>query len=77
MASKTIILSNISNEQLTEGPRDSSESAILMNINKKSDNDQNLMLGENLSIKTNFLTGRNISLFTIFNLSTPLKHYYL
>ena len=33
------------NEQMTEGPRESSESAISINIYKKSDNDQNLMLG--------------------------------
>ena len=44
-----------------------------MNINKKSDNAQNLMLGVYLSIKTNFLAGRNISLFTVFDLNTPLN----
>ena len=31
------------------------------------------MLGVYLSIKTNSLTGRNISLFAVFDLSTPLK----
>ena len=31
------------------------------------------MLGVYLSIKTYSLTGRNISLFTIFDLSTPLS----
>ena len=46
-----------------------------MNINK-SDNDQNLMLGVYLSIKTNSLIGRNISLFTISDLITPLRQWY-
>ena len=67
------MMSSIFNEQLTEGPRESYERAITMNINKKSDSDQNLMLGVNLSIKTNSLTGRNISLVTVFDLSTPLN----
>ena len=40
----------------------------------KSDNDQNLMLGVYLSIKTNSLTIRNISLFTVIDLSTPLNN---
>ena len=40
---------------------------------QKGDNDQNLMLGVYLSIKTNSLTGRNISGFTVFDLSSPLK----
>ena len=34
------------------------------------------MLGVYLSIKTNSLTGRNISLFTVFDLSTPLILFY-
>ena len=40
----------------------------------KSDinNDHNLMLGVCLSIKTNYLIGRNISLFTVFNLCSLL-----
>ena len=33
--SQTIMMSGISNEQLTEGPRECSESAVSMNINKK------------------------------------------
>ena len=66
-------MSHISNEQLTEGPRESSENAISMNINL-NDNDQNLMLGVYLSIKTNSLTERNISLFTVFDLSAPLRN---
>ena len=40
---------------------------------QKSDNDPNLMVGVCLSIKNNSLTGRNISLFTVFDLSSPLK----
>ena len=32
------------------------------------------MLGVYLSIKTNSLTGRNMSHFTIFDLSTPLNN---
>ena len=32
------------------------------------------MLGVYLSIETNSLTGRNISLFTVLDLSTPLIH---
>ena len=68
------MMSRISNEQLTEGPRKSSESAISINVLKqKSDNDQNLRLGVYLSIKTNSLTWRNISLFTGFDFSCPLK----
>ena len=31
------------------------------------------MLGVYFSIKTNSLTGRNISLITVFDLSTPLN----
>ena len=65
-------MSIIFNEQLTEGPKESSESAITMNI-KKNDYDQNLMLGAYLSIKTNSLTLRNISLFTGFDLCLPLN----
>ena len=35
------------------------------------------MLGVYLSIKTNSLTGRNISLFTVFDLSSPLTQCFL
>ena len=42
-----------------------------MKINKKNDNDRNLMLGVYVSIKKNYLTGRNISICTI-DLSSPL-----
>ena len=41
------MMSRIANEWLTEGQRETSESAISMNINKKkvTINDQNLMFG--------------------------------
>ena len=55
--------------QLTERPEKTSERAISMNIIKKSDDDRNLMLDVCLSIKTNSLTGRNISRFTVFDLT--------
>ena len=35
------------------------------------------MLGVYLSIKTNTLTGRNISRFTVFDLSNPLSSHKL
>ena len=63
MASKTSVMSHIANEQLTEEPRESCE--VLFN-------EQNLMLGVYLSLKTNSLTGRNISHFTAFYLDIPL-----
>ena len=72
MGSKPGVMSRIANEQLTEGPRESSEVLFQWTLTK-SENDQNLMLGVYLSIKTNSLTVRNISLFTVFDLSTPLN----
>ena len=71
MESKPSVMSRIANEQLTEEPREL-RSAISMNINKKVIMTQNLMLGVYLSLKTNCLTGSNISLFTVFDLCTPL-----
>ena len=69
MGSKTNMMSCISNEQ-----EESRERAILININKKSDNDQNLMLDVYLLMKTNSLTGKNISIFTVFFLfAFPFK----
>ena len=67
------MMSCIANKQLMEGPRESSEVLFQWDINKKC-NDQNLMLGVYLSIKTKSLTERNISLFTVFDLSTPLRN---
>ena len=58
---------------MTEGPRKSPESAISINISKKSDNDQNLMIGVYSSVKTNSLTGIDICLFNVFDLSSPLN----
>ena len=57
---------HIFNEQLTEGPRETSESPISMKIDKKKkDYDQNLMQDVDLSVKSNSLTHRNISLLTV------------
>ena len=70
------LTSHISNEQLTIAPRGSSEIAV-MDINKKSDNDRNMILGVYLSIKTNSLTRRNFSLFTVFDLGSPLNFILL
>ena len=72
MGSKPGVMSRIANEQLTEGPRESCEVLFQWTLTK-SDNDQNLMLGVYLSIKTNSLTVKYISLFTVFDLSTPLR----
>ena len=68
MESKPGVMSRIANEQLTEEPRESCEVLFQWTLTK-SDNDQNLMFGVYLSIKTNSLTGRNIS----FDLCIPLR----
>ena len=66
MGSKPGVMSCIANEQLTKGPRESSEMLFQLTLSKKY-NGPNLMLGVYLSIKTNYLTGRNFPLFTVFD----------
>ena len=50
------MMSCIFNEQLTQGPRESSESAISMKIKKKSGYDQNVKCDVNLLVKSSSLT---------------------